>query len=146
MHRRSVLRSILIGAVSVAGCLGDDGGFGAENESGGEEEPDDGDPAGMEHVTESFGSRGFDVLDATQDADTIVLEIQTTGDADEDVRVAAGAYATVARQIERDLLVHVEDRGLRQETFEIELEWARLFLDERISDQEYIERIEGTRR
>lgn len=146
MNRRSLLQSVSVGVVVVAGCLGNGGGFGADDEStGSDDESEDDGQVGAETLTESLESRNLDVLVATQDDETIVVEIQTTGDVDEDVRITAGAYATVSRDLERDLRVTVEDRGLREETFEIELEWAREFLDERITDQEYLDRIEDTR-
>ncbi|MFP4625590.1 MAG: hypothetical protein ACOCQ3_00480 [Natronomonas sp.] len=156
MNRRSVFRSISVGVVFVAGCLGDRNGGGFDSDSDGsgvdqetgddDEAGDGGDEEGVEHVTESFEARGFDLLEATQDGDTIVVEVQTTGDGDEDVRLAASAYATVAGEVERDLLVTVEDRGLREGSFEIQREWASGFADERISDQEYLDKIEETRR
>lgn len=147
MNRRSLLQSIPVGVVAFSGCLGDGGGFGSDDESTGSDNESEVDAQeGAELLTKSFESRDLDVLEATQDDEMIVVEIQTTGEVDEDVRIAAGAYATVSRDLDRNLRVTVEDRGLREETFEIELQWARSFLDERITDREYLDRIEGTRR
>lgn len=154
MNRRSFLRVTPVVALSAAGCLGGDSGsgFSAGGSNGGDEDDEEGDNAGngvigddVETLRERFESQGLDVRDAETDAETIVFQIQTSGDVDEDIRRAASAYATEIGNLDRDLRVRVEDRGLHQETFEIEAEWAQQFVDGRIGDNEYLDRINETR-
>lgn len=136
--------------VATAGCFGEEtsGGFSPDAGSTGEDgegaTPQIGD--GVKSLRAGFEDRGLDVLDVSILDGTIEMRIQTGGDVDEDIRRAAGAYATSASRLEDDLLVRVEDRGLTQETFEIKLEWARQFAAERMTSQEYLERINETRR
>lgn len=151
MDRRSFLRVLPGAVVLFGGCLGEEvsGGFSAgENESGGEESSDgrgDENEAVPLGLRQGFEERGLEVLEIAAEEDTIVVTIQTSGDVDEDIRQAASAYATAAERLDRDLRVRVEDRGLVEATFEIEREWATRFVDERLSDAEYLERIEETR-
>lgn len=96
-------------------------------------------------LRQGFEERGLEVLDVAPADDAIVVTIQTSGDIDDDMRQAASAYATAVERLDRDLRVRVEDRGLVEATFEIKREWAKRFVDERLSDEEYLDRIEGTR-
>lgn len=154
MDRRSVVRSLAGAAiVLLGGCLGEEmsGGFSPEEsddetEGGGADENEGGLLSDeIEALQEQFDEQGLNVLDVDVTDAFIVFDVQTTGDIDEDVRVASGAYATLSAELERDLRVRIEDRGLHQETFEIELEWARQFVEGRLSDEEYLEQIEETR-
>jgi hypothetical protein len=61
------------------------------------------------------------------------------------MRRVAGGYATVVGRLERSLSVEVEDRGLRESSFDIRQDWATQFADDRLGDQAYLDRINGTR-
>ncbi|RQG89171.1 hypothetical protein EA462_12450 [Natrarchaeobius halalkaliphilus] len=160
MNRRVFGRTVAVGIGSViaGGCLGGgaDGGSTSDPDSAQTDDDaasssDEGSPAddgreSAQALEAGFDSRGLDVLESEVDgSDRIVMTIQTSGNLDEDIRIAGGAYATEAQQIERDLTVRTEDRGLHQETFTIERDWAVRVATDRMSDEEYLERIEETR-
>jgi len=136
--------------VSLAGCVGEEisGGF-STGDNGSGDGNGDGNGEEMDEVApglrQGFEERGLEVLDVAPADDAIVVTIQTSGDIDDDMRQAASAYATAVERLDRDLRVRVEDRGLVEATFEIKREWAKRFVDERLSDEEYLDRIEGTR-
>lgn len=139
-----------------AGCLtGEPGtGFGENNDSDTQTTTDDTDDTGEERNTtqqlvDSLDERGLTVQSTTTTEDAIQLTVQTTGDSDSDIQIAASAFATLVNSeptVDRDLRVRVEDRGLGEGRFRIEAAWARQFLDEEISDNEYLTRIADTRR
>lgn len=139
----------MVGALS--GCLGDSsGGFigddaddaadSADADVGDEDRED-----GAQTLRSELEARDLTVNNVELDPDRIVVELQTSGDIDEDIRITAGAFATVARDIEDDIHVRVFDRGLTQESFRIENEWAIAFTDQQMSDEEYIDQIDETR-
>lgn len=144
MNRRALIATA--GMAVGAGCLGNGGGgFDSNGDGEAADASEHGvQPNGIEMIRDQFEDRGIQVNDARLN-EVIVLEVQTTGDIDEDVREAAGAYATVAGNLDEDLRVRVEDRGLHQETFEVERDWARDFAEGRINDEEYMSRITETR-
>ena len=150
VHRRSLL--VTIGVLSTtAGCMGDGGGgFIGDN---GDDEDDSADADGGDDERQDSAdtfraeleSRDLTVNDIELDTDRIVVEIQTSGNIDEDIRVTAGAFATVANDVGEDIHVRIDDRGLIQESFTIELEWAMDFVDQQLSDEEYMDLIDATR-
>lgn len=151
MKRRNVVTAIASGVAGLAGCLGGDagGGFGGE-----EEETETADEEAEEFPDLSEAQRSFvtrldeelDVTAARTASDAFVVEVQTTGDSDEDIRLAAEAYVNFVEQLAVDLRVHIEDRGLRQATFMVEAAWAEQFKTGEIDANEYLDRIAATRR
>jgi hypothetical protein len=143
MKRRSMLSALPLALAGVAGCLGGgDSGFANTPENG------DATPTVDEALVglrENLEERGVDVLTIAGEDGQIVVEMQTSGTMDEDIRRVAGGYATVVARLERPLSVRVEDRGLLEETFEIEPDWAAQFANDRLGDQDYLDRINGTR-
>ena len=150
MYRRKILGILVLGG-GLSGCLGDEGGgFGSNDDSPEEtDEADDdtttdGDDDTTAELREGFEEAGINVLEIEIENETIYLEAQTSGNVDTDIRDIAGAYASLSETVEKDLSVRIEDRGLTEETFEIELEWARAFLNDELSDEEYLEKINET--
>ena len=150
IQRRSLL--IAIGAMgTLSGCLGDSGGgFIGDDDTDtdddgeanvGDEDRED----GAQTLRSELEARDLTVNDVELDTDRIVVELQTSGDIDEDIRVTAGAFATVAGDVGEDIHVRVEDRGLTQESFTIENEWALEFADQQLSDEEFMDLIDETR-
>jgi hypothetical protein len=142
MKRRSFLCAIPVAVTGTAGCLGDGGGFEETPESGEATTTPDADLTGLR---DNLEQRGVDVLSVSGQDGEIVMQMQTSGDIREDIRRVAGGYATVVGTLERPLTVRVEDRGLREATFEIRQDWATQFADDRLGDQDYLDRINGTR-
>ncbi len=146
LDRRTVI--VVAGLVMGAGCLGDGGGgfdrTGDDHDDTVENDNYGGLPHELEALRDQFEQRGLQVIDVDH-AEKIVLKVQTSGDINEDIREASGAYASVVGQLEQDLHVRIEDRGLHQESFEIRRDWAVAFIEGRIEDEEYITRINDTR-
>ena len=152
MHVISRRLFAVVVVTGTVGCLGRENGGGfQQDDDADDDETEDGSgdteslPETVEHLRDHFDERGLDVLDTSIDGDWAVFEIQTAGDIDDDIQTAAGAFATYAVEVEYDLLVRVEDRGMFQERFEIKRAWAQEFIEERIDDDTYLERIEATR-
>lgn len=148
MNRRSVIITCAAGAASFAGCLGGGGGggFGGTADSDSEQLKDD---TGLSTAQRAFVDRldqELSVNAARVNSDALVVEIQTTGEKSENIRVAAETYVNFVHELSTNLRVHVNDRGLRQATFMIKSSWAQEFRDGAIDDQEYLNRIEETRR
>lgn len=153
IDRRRFVGSAVSGAIALtAGCLGEEVSGGFSPDEDGSDESQDGDDDGAAELSEgaaavrdSFESRDVDVQAVSEDDEAIVVEIQTTGSISEDIQTAAGAYATVVDSVDRDLRVRIEDRGMAQESFLIEREWAEQFVNDRMGDQEFVDRINETR-
>ncbi len=151
MDRRTALRSAsaAIVSLSLAGCLGEEvsGGFSSGDED--EDESEDDDAAELsseaETVVDQFESRDVEITAAEEDDEEIVVTIQTSGSIDDDMVTAASVYATVVESVDRDLRVRVEDRGMFEESFRIEHEWAEKYVNDRLSDSEFIEKINESR-
>ena len=100
-------------------------------------------------LVDNLDERGLTVRSTTTTADAMRLTVQTTGDSDTNIEIAAGAFATLLNSeptVDRDLRVRVEDRGLSEGRFRIEAAWAREFLDDELSDSEYLTLIADTQR
>ena len=100
-------------------------------------------------LVDNLDERGLTVRSTTTTADAIRLTVQTTGDSDTNIEIAAGAFATLLNSeptVDRELRVRVEDRGLSEGRFRIEAAWARGFLDDELSDNEYLALIADTQR
>lgn len=149
-------RAVVLGAVALAsgGCLGRDGGSADDRSTVARESgtPTAGGTEGAAAraakarlLRRRLERRGLRVREVTVEADTIEVRVQTTGNVTDDMRIVAGVYATEADVFDRDLSVQVEDRGLYEAQFEIRREWARRFADGRLSDEEYLRRINETR-
>jgi hypothetical protein len=143
MKRRVVLWTASAAVLWSAGCLGGRGGGFADTPETGDETPAVEDA--VLGLRDTLEGRGIEVLSVAAEESRIELTMQTSGDLDDDIRRTAGAYATAATTLDRDLSVRVEDRGLSEARFEIRHEWARQFADDRLGDREYIDRINDTR-
>ncbi|TQQ79829.1 hypothetical protein EGH24_10070 [Halonotius terrestris] len=149
MNRRTLMATVAAGTTGLAGCLGGDGGggFGGDDEAETASE-EDGEFSDLSATQQSFVGRLDEKLDvnaARAATEAFVVDVQTTGNSDEDIRLAAEAYVNFVEQLALDLRVHVEDRGLRQATFVIETAWAEQFKSGEIDDSEYLARIAETR-
>ncbi|MGM0605472.1 MAG: hypothetical protein ACQETB_07340 [Halobacteriota archaeon] len=147
MKRRSLLYSIAL-SIPVSGCLGDStDGFESQPTDTAEPAADD-EPTlegPLHELRDGIEAHGLAVKSADVRPETIEMVVQTSGDAEADIASIAGAYATMAPHLERDLLVRLDDRGLTVETFEIEREWALAFVEGEQSDGEYLSMIDETR-
>ena len=138
--------------VGMAGCLTGEPGTGFGGDGGSDDSDDDSDTersAATQQLVDSLDERGLAVQSATTTDAAIKLTVQTTGDSDRDIEIAASAFATLLNSepaVDRDLRVRVEDRGLDQGRFRIEAAWARQFLSDERSDSEYLAVIANTRR
>ena len=138
--------------VGMAGCLtGEPGtGFGADDEGEDAETDDDSETdlsATTQQLVDNLDERGLPVQSTTTTDDAIQLTVQTTGDSDSDMQIAASAFATQLNSdpaVDCDLRVRVEDRGLDQGRFRIEAAWGRQFLNDDLSDTEYLALIDNT--
>lgn len=149
--RRQFGVTTVVMTASVAGCLtGEPGtGFGGDDESGEETSDDTEDElaATAQQLVDNLDERGLTVRSTTTTDDAIRLTVQTTGDSDRDIEIAASAFATLLNSeptVDRDLRVRVEDRGLGEGRFRIEAAWARQFLNDDLSDNEYLSLIDNT--
>ena len=139
--------------VGLAGCLTGEpeSGFGGDDtdeETASDDTEDEGD-ATTQQLVDDLDERGLTVRSTTTTADAVRLTVQTTGDSDTDIQIAAGAFATLLNSeptVDRELRVRVEDRGLSEGRFRIEAAWAREFLNDELSDSEYLTLIADTRR
>ncbi|MFC7042745.1 hypothetical protein [Halonotius sp. GCM10025705] len=138
--------------VGMAGCLtGEPGtGFGGDDGTDDSDTDDDSDnelSATTQQLVDNLDERGLTVQSTTTTDEAIQLTVQTTGDTDSDIQIAASAFATLLNSepaVDRDLRVRVEDRGLDQGRFRIEAAWARQFLSDDLSDNEYLAVIADT--
>jgi hypothetical protein len=146
MNRRGILTTLTIGITGLAGCVGDeeDGGFdGNEEAQTNEDETED----ALSDVQQSFRdqlNKDLTVQSTSLTADEIVVKAQTSGDIDEDIRLASQAYVNSYTQLDRDLRVRIEDRGLTEATFVIKRRWADARASKQIDDREYLSRINNT--
>ncbi|TQQ79549.1 hypothetical protein [Halonotius roseus] len=151
--RRQFGATAAVLTVGLAGCLTGEPGTGFD-EGDVDEEPTSDDTAGerdetTQQLVNNLDERGLTVRSTTTTQDAIRLTVQTTGDSDTNIQIAAGAFATLLNSeptVERELRVRVEDRGLSEERFWIEAAWAREFLNDELSDSEYLTLIADTRR
>ena len=151
--RRQFGATAAVLTVGLAGCLTGEPGTGFGESDTGEETAsdntaDEGD-ATTQQLVDDLDERGLTVQSTTTTEDAIRLTVQTTGDSDTDIQIAAGGFATLLNSeptVERELRVRVEDRGLGEGRFRIEAAWARGFLNDELSDSEYLTLIADTRR
>ena len=138
--------------VGMAGCLTGEPGTGFGGDGGSDDSDADSDTersAATQQLVDSLDERGLAIQSATTTDAVIKVTVQTTGDSDRDIEIAASAFATLLNSepaVDRDLRVRVEDRGLDQGRFRIEAAWARQFLSDERSDGEYLAVIANTRR
>lgn len=145
MNRRALLTTGAVWLTGLAGCLGQqDGGFG-----GSEEEQADTDSAGgLSETQQAFRDQldeDLTVSSISTTAAEIVVTAQTSGDIGEDMRLAAQAYVNFHTQLDRDLRISIEDRGLTKATFVVKRQWAEAFANDQIDDAQYLSRISDTR-
>lgn len=138
-----------VGLYILAGCVDIEGaGFATgddeeDTDEDGEDDEIDIDEE-LDHFFNILEDAGVEVLELHRENGTFQLEIQTGGNVDEDINRVASAYSVAAPELEADLEVRIEDRGLTLDTFEIEHEWALDHSQGRIDDQEYLQRVQET--
>lgn len=142
MNRREYL-SIAPIALASAGCVElESAAFGGDEDdddtgdNGDDEEPfEDGE---LEQFRTMLTAAEVEVLELERTDDGFHLEMQTGGNVETDVNRVASAFSSVATDVEGDLTVRIEDRGLTEGNFEIEHEWAEEHAGGSISDEEYM--------
>lgn len=150
--RRQVGLTAAAVLVGTAGCLTGEPGTGFDENDTADASANTTDnelSPSTKQLVDDLTQRGLTVRAATATDDAIRLTVQTTGNTDEDIELAASGFATLLNSdaaIDRDLRVRVEDRGLDQGRFRIEAAWARQFLSDEISDSEYLTLIADTYR
>lgn len=140
--RRAVLATTAA-VFGLAGCLETNGdGFAAETD---EEAPEPFPDLSAEQLAlvERL-QQDRTVESASSDETELRIEMQTTGDIDEDRRVVAEVYLNFVQQLAVDLRGEIVDRGLREATFRIEIEWAQQFADGEIDPDTYLELVAET--
>lgn len=145
VERRHYLWSVGL-IVTTAGCVElESAAFSdGSDEDDNDEDDDDDDPIDdeeLERVRNMLSAAEVEVLTLKRDGDGFFLEIQTSGNTDRDVNRVASAFSSVATDVEGDLSVRIEDRGLTDGTFEIEHEWGERHASGEWSDQEYLAQI-----
>ena len=147
VERRHYLWSVGL-IVTTAGCVElESAAFGDGSGEDDNVEDDDDDPIDdeeLERVRNMLSAAEVEVLTLKRDGDGFFLEIQTSGNTDRDVNRVASAFSSVATDVEGDLSVRIEDRGLTDGTFEIEHEWAEEHNQGAITDGEYMARVMET--
>ena len=159
MERRDVVAAVgALTTSALAGCADEEGAeSGADDE---EPEPAGGQVGGTDAGTDEV----HEGIQAINDAITVIddelgvesggvdsgymwVEFHTSGELLEDLEVVGGAYAGA---VEQGLEWKAEATAVRSETsvpeydVTIRSEWAQQLVDEEISGQEYLERIEET--
>lgn len=153
MKRRRFLQvsGVVTATALTSGCLGDDGDdedppADDDDDAGDADDGDDDDgPDPAEQMIETI-EEDLSVESWSDEAETLSVEYVTSGEIAEDALVLGTAYASaVAGGLEADIEgTAVEESGDESYDVEIEREWAEEFLEEEISDDEYINRIRGT--
>ena len=149
MYRRTLLSTLSLGTLGLAGCLGDDsGGVGADTDDSSTDTATPETPypdlstAQREFLTTL--DEELAVASASATDDTLVVTVQTTGQRAEDRQLAAEVYANFIGRLETDLRVRVEDRGLGESTFVIRADWAEGYVNDEIDANAYLDRIDDT--
>lgn len=135
--------------LAIPGCVETETiGFGDSNgdEEGTPDENSNGDNT-FDELLDEF----YDILEELNvDVEELTLEdeyrlvMQTSGTIETDINRVASAYVTMSPDLEHDLFVRVEDRGLTEGTFSIELEWAQQHHAGQLTDEELVELIQDT--
>ncbi|ESS07938.1 MAG: hypothetical protein A07HN63_02444, partial [uncultured archaeon A07HN63] len=136
MNRRAILTTLTIGITGVAGCAGgeEDGGFDGNEEAQTDEDKKE---TTLSETQQSFRDQldeDLTVRSTSLSTDEIVIKAQTSGDIAEDMRLAAQVYVNFYTQLDRDLRVRIEDRGLTEATFVIKRRWAKARASKQIDD------------
>lgn len=147
MNRRRLL-SLAPVVVLTAGCVElESAAFGGDEGDEPDDEDDDDEPfedAELERLRDVLEASEVDILELERDGEAFHLEMQTGGNVDTDINRVASAYSAVATEVEGDLTVRIEDRGLTEGEFEIEHEWAEEHNQGTISDGEYMAAVMDT--
>ena len=135
---------VLIGGLG--GCLElESAAFSPGDDDDSEDDGDDddeleGDPE-ADLLLEQLDIVELSVESIEQDGQGYHIDIQTGGNVDEEVNRVASAYSSIAEEIESDISVRIQDRGLTQAEFYIEHEWGLSHARGEIEDGEYMEKI-----
>ncbi|SNR23823.1 hypothetical protein [Halorubrum vacuolatum] len=154
MNRRRLLVAAATGmSLSMAGCADDEAN-----------DPDESAERDGEGSTANADSNAGSEVDAFHNAITVIdeelgvdasgiesefvwVDFYTTGELVDDLQVVGGAYAAAVDQgVDRPLsaIAVQEDAPVEEYEVTIEPEWGQAFIDEELSGQEYLERIEET--
>ena len=146
VSRRPLLLGILAGGLG--GCLELESAAFSPGDD--DESDDDGDDNELEGdveadlLLEQLGVVEVTVESIELDGQGYHIETQTRGNVDEEINRIASAYSSIAENIESDISVRIQDRGLTQENFRIEHEWGLSHARGEIDDGEYMELIRET--
>ena len=157
-NRRKVLIG-LGGSIAIAGCTGDTDEEEPEPE---EEEPEPEETESEPDIdNEALAQQAADVIDEELGLDPVdendpgweiagedwFVEYFTSGDQRFDFQVVGGAYAGIVDsgfEYNAVLMGNEEEIGAGGYNAEIEREWAVEFMNDEISEDEYLDRIEDT--
>ena len=133
-------------ALFTTGCVDlESAGFQTDDEedSADEEVSDDENQNRISEFSDALSDADVEVLELESDGEELSLRIQTRGDIDEDLNRVASVYSGVIENLSEDLSLVIEDRGLTQEEFFIEREWALDHSEGRMTDEAYLQQIRG---
>ena len=144
MHRRQLMAAAGSAmAVAVAGCAGD-----SEN-GGGSGEPSAGE--NQQYAENAIGviddNLGVDRWDLDAGLDTLFVDFDTSGDQSQDLQVVGGGFAgavDAGLDVERLAADALDGDGSSVYIFDVVASDAQAFMDDEISEQEYLDRIAAT--
>ncbi|GAB7089956.1 hypothetical protein JCM18237_02270 [Halorubrum luteum] len=153
MHRRDVVAAVgALATSALAGCA-DEEPDGPVADDADPTEDDADDDADSPEAVEAFHN-AITVIDDELGVEAsgvesafVWVDFYTSGELLEDLQVVGGAYAGAVDQgLDRtlDAIAVQEDAPVEEYVVTVEPEWAQQFVDEEISGQEYLERIEET--
>jgi len=133
-------------AVAVAGCAGDsdnsDGSASSDGPSAGENQ---------QYAENAIGviddNLGVDRWDLDDGLDTLFVDFYTSGNETEDLQVVGGGFAgavDAGLDVERLAADALDGDGSSVYIFDVEASDAQAFMDDEISEQEYLDRIAAT--
>ena len=158
MNRRRILAAVAsaVGA-SLAGCadeepdgpVADDADPTEDDAADDADSPEDDVPEAVEafHNAITVIDDELGVEASGVESAFVWVDFYTSGELLEDLQVVGGAYAGAVDQgLDRtlDAIAVQEDAPVEEYVVTVEPEWAQQLVDEEISGQEYLERIEGT--
>ena len=132
-------------AVAVAGCAGDSGngdGSASSEPSAGENEQ-----YAQNAIDVIDDNLGVDRWDLDAGLDTLFVDFYTSGNQTEDLQVVGGGFAgavDAGLSVERLAADALDADGSSVYIFDVESADAQAFMDDEISEQEYIDRIAAT--
>ena len=132
-------------AVAVAGCAGDsenaDGSANSEPSAGENEQ------YAQNAIDVIDDNLGVDRWDLDAGLDTLFVDFYTSGDETEDLQVVGGGFAgavDAGLSVERLAADALDGDGSSVYIFDVESADAQAFMDDEISDSEYLDRIAAT--